>query len=207
MKKITLFTLGIFFLAANFSFAQDQNPLKVRELGLTFSNLDNFGLRFKCGSEKTLLRLTALLVNLNLNNEYGRTQDSIDNKSAGYGFEFRVGFEKRIVVVPKFNLILGSDLGIGYNYNYVKYESSYYYQNQDRTQWNVTPAIYFVFGAAYHIGAYFIVSAELTPYLSYSFGKVTQTFSATETVTTQNRFAFGVSNGGASITIAYRFVK
>ena len=206
MKKTCLATLLVVLIVADLSYAQDQKPLIVRELGLTFANLNNFGIRYKCGNQKTLLRLTALSVDLSANNTWGRSQDSIENKSTGFGFGFNIGFEKRIPVVPKFNLILGSDFGIRYNYNKYKNDdiySSYRFQKQ----WSVTPGIYFIFGAGYQIGTNFILSIEVSPSLTYTFGKEEFTRYGIETITTQSDLAFGLSNNSASITVAYRFTK
>ena len=95
MKKLFFAFLILFFSGMTLSFAQDQNPSRIREFGLTFSNLNSFGIRFKTGNQKTLLRFTALVLNLQMDKEYGRTQDSIDNKMTSAGVGLQAGFEKR----------------------------------------------------------------------------------------------------------------
>ena len=201
MKKTVLTILLLFFFGVNLSFAQDQTSSKIHELGLTFSNLDNFGIRYKCGNQKILLRFSALSMNLSSNNDWGRTQDSIDRKSTGYGAGFRIGFEKRIVVVPDFCLLLGSDLGFAYNYSKTDYG------NGVLKDWRITPEIFFVFGAAYQIGKNVVISAEVAPSLNYTHGRQQIIRSGSDTEITLNDVRFGLSNYGASITLAYKFIK
>jgi len=200
MKKLCLAIVILFFTGMTLSFSQDQPSLKVHELGLTFSNLDNFGIRYKTGNEKTLLRLTFVALNISSNKISGQNQT--DQTNTGMGAGFRIGFEKRIHLVQNFHLLLGSDLGISYTYNQQ--------ENGDNkaTQWVVSPAIYFVFGAAYQAGQHFIISAEITPSLFYNYGKQKTTQTGYNDIDiTNSTIAFGLSNNNASITVAYRLAK
>jgi hypothetical protein len=202
MKKLFLIISILFFSGMTATFAQDKAPARFRELGLAFSNLDNFGLRYKTGTQKTMLRLTAVVLNLRLDHNYGRTQDSIDNKMTGAGAGFGIGFEKHITLVEHFDLLLGSDLG--FSYNYTKVNSNGY----KSTQWTVVPSLKFVFGAAYQVGQHIVLSAEITPGFYYDYGKNTFTNSTNPEVEgTINNFWFGFANNPATITLAYRFIK
>jgi len=201
MKKCLFAFLILFFSGMTLLFAQDKTPSKAREFGLTFSNLDNFGILYKTGNDKTLLRLSLLALNLNTYHDYGRDIDSIDHKYTGMGAGFRIGFEKRILLVKNLNLILGSEIGISYSSN--RQEDD----NYKITQWNLSPGADFIFGVAYQPGEHFIISAEVTPGLAYLFGKSNVTRNHVTNEVTTNNLIFGLSNNNAAITIAYRFSK
>jgi len=204
MKKLFLTLMIFFFIGMTLAFSQDQTPSRVHEFGLTFSNLDNFGIRYKTGTQKTLLRLTLLAMNISASHHYGREQDSIDQKQTGMGAGLRAGFEKRILIVQNFQLLLGSDIGISYDFNKQDISDNTF----TMTEWRISPGIGFVFGAGYQIGQHFILSAEVTPSLYYTFGKRKYSSSSSSgSEVTNNNFSFGLSNMGASITFAYRFLK
>lgn len=206
MKNKILSTVVISLLLITNAFAQEQKPLKIREIGLTFANLDNFGIRYKTGNEKTLLRITMLAMNINSNNSWGKEQDSISSKHSGYGAGFRIGFEKPIEIEKNFNLFYGLDL-IG-AFNFQKSKVEYPFSNGEITNWSVSSGVAFVFGGSYHLGEHFRISAEISPSLMYTYQNDKSTTNEQPEVTTQSsNVGFGLSNYGASITIAYRFNK
>jgi hypothetical protein len=202
MKKFCLAIVILFFSGMTFSFSQDQPSSKVHELGLIFSNLDNFGIRYKTGNEKTLFRLTFVALNISSNQSSGQVQNGPDQKNTGMGAGLNLGFEKRIHLVQNFHLLLGSDLGISYIYNKEVFGS------YKATEWSVSPALYFVFGAAYQAGQHFLISAEIAPSLLYKYEKQkTERSGYDDTDITNKNLGFGLSNNSASITIAYRISK
>ncbi|MEI6898731.1 MAG: hypothetical protein WCL00_02540, partial [Bacteroidota bacterium] len=168
--------------------------VKMHELGLTFSSLNSFGLNYKTGSEKKLLRLSALF--LNASTDWGKGKDPI----TGAGVDLRIGFERRIAIVKNLDLKVGSDFGIAFNYNR---EGGDY----PTTVWQVSPVVAFVFGACYYIGDKFVLSAEVNPSLSYGYRhSINHMTNGGEVVTTSNSVYFGLNNI-ASLTLAYRFGK
>jgi hypothetical protein len=201
MKKFLFYLVILFFSGMAPLLSQTQPQARNMEFGLTFSSLDNFGLVFKTGSPKTLLRLSLLALNINSYHNYGQDKDSIDQKMTGMGAGFLIGFEKRIPVVQNFNLCLGSGIGISYYYN--KQDDG----NYKVTHWSIDPEINFIFGAVYQAGQHFIISFEITPALVYSYGKTTATKNDIETEVTSQNLALRLSNSNAGITIAYRFSK
>jgi hypothetical protein len=204
MKKLVIVVMILFSSGISLVYAQDQNSKKVSELGLTFSNLNQFGFDFKTGNEKMLLRMKVLFINLNTLHDYGQYHDSVDMRQNTMGAGFRLGFERRIPVAEKFHISLGSDLGINYNYQNQEYEGSSYTSKS----WTITPGVSFVFGAGYQISKHFILSAELAPTLNYMFGKQTLTYTSGNTDVLNTRLLnFGLSSSNAAITIAYRFLK
>jgi len=206
MKTIVLSALMITVFAATGCFAQEQNPPKVHEIGLTFANFDNFGIRYKTGSEKILLRITLLAMNLNLNNTWGEERDSTNHKSSGYGAGIRIGFEKPIPVAKNFNLYYGLDF-VG-NFDVQTSKDEYPDNHFESTSWTVSPGAAFVFGGSYTLGEHIRFSAELSPTLSYTYQNSKSTVNDQPEVTTQSgHVTFGLANYGASISVAYRFIK
>lgn len=209
MKNKILSTFVITLLLSSNLFAQEQKQARIHELGLTFANLNQFGIRYKTGNEKTLLRITALAMNLTSNNTYGRESDSTSHKNSGAGAGFRIGFEKPIVLVKNFNLLYGLDFLGGFNYQKYNDEERYNYHYQG-TIWSINTGIAFVFGGTYSLGDHFRFSAEISPALQYSYGEETRTVTGNEN---ENRnwksheIDFGLSNYGASLTVGYRFCK
>ena len=90
MKKIFIITMIIVLVVANITLAQDKTSTKVHELGLTFSSLNSFGLNYKTGTEKKLLRLSALF--LTASTSWGKGNDP----ATGAGFSVSIGCERRI---------------------------------------------------------------------------------------------------------------
>lgn len=57
MKKV----IGLFALLCGlFGSVYAQDAVKTKAVGLVFSNLDNFGVRYYFGSEKTVFRVTEI---------------------------------------------------------------------------------------------------------------------------------------------------
>ena len=194
MRKTIILTVFIAVLITSTSFAQGKSITRVHELGLTFSSLSSFGLNYKTGSEKNLLRLSALFLSGSAN--WGKGNDP----NTGAGIALFLGFEHRIGIGKNLDLKVGSDFGIFYNYN--KEGGDY-----PSTVWQITPSVSFVFGACYYIGDKFVLSAEITPNLAYSYRhETTHMTDGTEVVQTSNNIYFGLNNN-ASLTLAYRFGK
>ncbi len=209
MKTRTIcFTLLFFFCTTAIS-AQQEKTIRIHQVGISFSSLDYFGLHYKTGGEKTLLRLTLLSLNTDLSSSWGRPQDSIDMSSQHYGAGFRLGFEKRVPVVSKFDFIWGMETGCNYNYQKQEIESINLYNKQESITWGITPMIDLILGITYTISNHLVVGAEITPGVSYTFGKTKSTasspYSSRQTEVTNSEFHFGFSNGAACLTLAYRF--
>jgi len=196
MKKVkSIIMLSI--LMPLFSMAQESKS-SVREIGVNFSNLNNFGIRYKKGSETCLLRLTALSINGSNNNS---KHDSISNSQNNGGVGFNIGFEKRKAINDKLSLYHGLDLLISYQYNGSNQTPS---TSKSHT-WSISPGLGLVFGLNYKITNAFYVGAELEPYVRYSFGKTTSTNnSGVDISQTNTGYSYGISNSGASFTLTYR---
>ncbi len=205
MKKTVLTFTLLFALISGASFAQQNPKTRIHQVGINFSTLNSFGLHYKTGNEKTLLRLSFLSLNLGSSAEWGKPEDSLDYKTQNYGAGFRLGFEKRVQVVSQLNFIWGLEAGLNYTYN--KQSAEYPNSNFTRTEWHMTPLVDVVIGLTYTIANHLVVGVEITPGIQYSFGKVKN---ITETQTSENTtssFGFGFNNNAAALSVAYRFGK
>ena len=205
MKTIVFcFTTLLMFFTLG-TYAQQENSLRIHQVGITFTSLNQFGINYKTGNEKTLLRLSLLSLNLRNQAEWGRPEDSLDVKTQGYGVGFRLGFEKRVPVVAHLDFIWGIEAGCNYSYN--KQIAKAPYSNLERKDWNTTPLVNFIAGVNYTISDHLVIGAEITPGIQYSYGK-TKTINNSQTVeTTSSSFGFGFSSSSASLSLAYRFAK
>lgn len=197
MKKVLLVSMTIFSIMPLLSIAQDAAP-KVREVGLNFSNLNNFGIRYKCGTEKTLLRLTLLSINGSSNaSDVGL---DLSNQS-NLGFGFNIGFEKRKVINEKFDFYYGLDLLTSYNY------STFKQYDTNRETWSASPGLGLVLGLRYKISNEFNISAEVVPSFRYSTGNTSSTLNGVTQEWPTSGYSYGINNSSASLTLAYRFGK
>lgn len=197
MKKALLVSLTIFTILPLFSISQDIKP-RVHEVGLNFSNLNNFGIRYKCGKDKTLLRLTLLSLNGNNNNT---KIDSLVNNQSSAGFGFNIGFEKRKSINETFDCYYGLDLLNSYTYNKNVNNQS---KTSNETS-SISPGLGLVLGLRYILNNEFSVSAELIPSIKYSTGKIINTNQGIKVAQTTSSYSFGLFNSNASLTLAYRF--
>ncbi len=202
--RIILFTAIIVFISIT-AFSQDEKPVRMHEIGLSFSSLNSFGLQYKTGSEKTLLRLSALSLNMGNDSQWGRPEDSLEIKQQHFGVAFRLGFEKHVPIVSKLDFIWGFEGGI--NFTYQKNKAKSLYNNNEQTQWRLGPSVNLVLGVTYTFAGHFVLGAELTPDIYYNYGEGKTTSGTHTAETTTSTFGAGFSNNPASLSLAYRFGK
>ena len=106
--KNFIILIAVFGLFISPAIAQTDANLRYHEFGINFSSLNNFGLRYKFGNEKTMLRVSLLAVNLQSSNKQGQESDSSKIKQTGYGAGLRIGFDHKIPLFSTFNLLLGA---------------------------------------------------------------------------------------------------
>ncbi|MCX6305339.1 MAG: hypothetical protein NT040_10245 [Bacteroidetes bacterium] len=201
----------IAFLSLIFSFisfgvyAQQEKPGHVNQFGINFSSLNSFGIHYKTGTEKTLLRLSLLTLDLGAGKHWGRPADSLENKEISYGAGFRLGFEKHVTLAPKFDFIWGVEAGCNYSYQKQKTESKAI--TMETSAWWVSPLANLILGATCKVSDHVVIGAEITPGIIYSYGKATNTSMDQTLEQTNSKFDFGFSNNYASLSLAYRFGK
>lgn len=205
MKKIVLSFAMLFACVSSGVFAQTNPVPRIHQVGINFSSLNQFGIHYKTGNEKTLLRLSLLSLNLGIDNEWGRAEDSLETKHQRYGIGFRLGFEKFVRVVEHLDFIWGLEAGCDFAYNRQKNNSIV--NNYERFSYGVAPEVNLLLGVTYTIADHLVLGAEITPYLQYTFGKVKTTSGDLTLETTTSSVGFGFNSGSASLSVAYRFGK
>ena len=185
MKKV----IGLFALLCGlFGSVYAQDAVKTKAVGLVFSNLDNFGVRYYFGSEKTVFRVTALSMVAN-KYETVSPDGNTTSKRAGFGLTF--GIEFPTPIAEKLDFIYGLDLGGNYS------------SNSEESAGNTTKSstygvgLNLIAGVTYNVNPNFAVGVELLPGLNYN-------YSESGDVNLKN-LNFGLTNNSAAITVRYRF--
>ena len=194
--------LGIFM--SLYSLAQETQNQK--EVGIVFRNLDDFGLTFRTGTNRSLWRFSTLLAS---GSNFEETTDSIENKQSGRGFGIGFGREYRESISDKIELRFGADLTFSYRYSKVDFDNNSSVDRErftERTTYH--PGINLVFGLNYLINN-LVIGAELLPNFSYITGTSVERDSRSndglERKTDISGFNYGLSNSSALLSLAYRF--
>jgi hypothetical protein len=193
MKKITFFLIALFIVPL-YSLAQDVSE-HVREIGLNLHSTSNFGIRFKCGNNKTLLRLT---VN-SLNGSETHQNGSSYSKSKSFGAGINFGIERRKLISDNLYFYYGSDILASYNKSSNKLNGE-----GDNSDWTIAPGIGFVLGLVFNINSILNVSAEAMPSIWYSYNESTNSGIIFNKYTNKG-INYGLISPGANITFSYKF--
>lgn len=176
-----------------------------QEIGLAFSNLDNFGLTFKTGTRNAMWRLNTLLVS---GSDIEEISESEENSQNTIGFGIGLGREYRKEIIEHLELRYGADLSFRYN----KTEQNRIDKldtNNDSYSKRITyqPGINLVLGLNYVINNTIVIGAELLPNFTYISGEQTQNdINSNEEIKTDiSGFSYGLSNTSALLTLSYRF--
>jgi len=187
------FTIAIFVVA--------QEKPKIKEVGIVFSNLENFGLSFKIGKEKALWRINTLLID---GGNLEETMDSVVSKTSSIGFMFGVGREYRKTIAKNLELRYGADLSFRFLKNKLDFNDNENTRLSTRTYYE--PRFNLVFGFNYVIKEQLIIGAEILPYFSYTFGSMVEEFSDDDKRETDiSRIDYGLSNTSIMVSVGYRF--
>jgi hypothetical protein len=203
MKKslmiLLCFSMPLFLMA--------QESIKQNEIGLVFNNLNNFGLTYRTGSNKSLWRFNTLFISGDSRDE---TSDSTVIKQNSTGFGLRFGKEYRKDIVDNLELRFGIDLSFTFSQSKYNYNDKTI-QDEDRLdeQTTLSPGIDLVFGLNYIINDKIVIGAELLPNLSYTFGTSTEKYpyvnNGSEVKSDISEFNYGLSNNSVLVSLAYRF--
>lgn len=189
MKKNSILFFLTFFIL-NISVAQEKT--RINEIGLYFTDFDNFGVRYKTGNDNLLFRITAL--SLNALKSRSQNEGGVYFNETISGLGFNLGIEKPIKVNEKFNLYYGAELRNSFFYQKVDYGNP----NQPEVKTNnFGIGLGFVMGVSYYLKPDIKISAELIPGINYnhnnSDGNKTNTFN------------LGFTNNLPGITLSYKF--
>lgn len=188
-----------------------QENSKQREVGLVFSNFDNFGISYKTGTKRSLWRYNTLIVRGNNNKEDGDFEKITRNNT---GFELKFGKEFRRDISDKLEFRFGADLS--FRYRDIKYENESKIDNVVTLKNNRTvyePGLNLVLGFNYVVNDNIIIGAEMLPFVRYSTG-TSETRERNYSVNSNtyidvdsdiSGFSYGLSNSSVMLSVAYRF--
>ena len=198
----------LFFLIAAVSvsiLSGARKPEKLNELGVTTLNLNDFGITYRIGNDKSVWRFNAVLIN---GSRSKNNDDNMERTSSACGTGFQVGKERRKKTGEKFELRYGLDLS--FNYNKSKHTGKDN-QNQDNDYKYIVisyePGINLVLGFNFVFAENFLVGAEFLPYIHYT-GQINKDydFRAGEYRITNTRgLVYGLSSNSVRLSLVYRF--
>lgn len=187
MKRLSiLLVLTICFLNNVVS----QEKSKSKEIGIYFSNLDAFGIRYKSGNEKTMFRLTAVSLSIGSSSDDNGSGISQDRIYSGFGLN--LGLEFPVKINDQFNFYYGGELQTSYYYDKTKITGS-----ADTKTNTYGAGLGFIMGFSYTFKSNISLSAEIVPSFNYRYSKMGER--------KYSSYGFGLSNNSAGITIGYKF--
>jgi len=185
--------------------AQDKPPSRYNEFGIIFSDLNNFGLRYKHGGETTSLRVSLLAMDMVSNKQTSGQNSGGSFKQSEIGGGFRLGFDSKVKLFPAFCLLLGAEAGLSCDYGHFTLETNGVTTDDHKIK-SYTPSISFIFGVNYVIKEHLVFGAEINPSVFYAFQ--TETYSKPSEYTNKLQILqFKLASTGAGLYIAFRFGK
>lgn len=202
MKK----TLMILLSLSMSYFIMAQEKEKQKEIGLVFSNLNNFGLTYKSGTDQSLWRFNTLFIS---GKNMEQTEDSSVYNQNRMGFGIKFGKEYRKVIVENLELRYGADISFTYSHSKTdKDDKSVNDYDWQREQTIYSPGINLVLGLNYVINDNFVIGAEMLPNFTYvkEISETKNIYNSDEELESDNSgFNYGLSNSSVLLSLAYRF--
>jgi hypothetical protein len=208
LKKLT-FAFFLLIVSQFYSIAQDA-PNKVRELGINMSSLNSFGIRYKTGNSKTLLRITLLALN---GYNYKAKPDTLAPNQNSFGGSLHIGFERRKTITDKVTFYYGLEALGSYTGGTVQYINASNAYSEKITTSSPLIGAAVVLGFNYNINSNLLLAAEILPGVNYNFQQTNYSYSKNINSTYAPKNEKYNINGlsynliGANVTLAYRFNK
>ena len=202
MKKTLLLLLCV-----SMSYAlMAQETVKKKEVGLVFSSLNQFGLTYKTGTDKSLWRFNTLFLS---GDNMKNTSDSTVGKQNSMGFGVKIGKEYRKNIIEKLEFRYGADLSFSYSHSKSTYnDNTIYSYERFNEQTSYTPGVNLVLGLNYLISENLIIGAEVLPYFRYTSGTAKEKNRQYGDIVFENDisgFSYGLSNSSVLLSLVYRF--
>lgn len=159
MKKLTFLLVLTFICTTLFS----QEFSKRKEVGLTFSNLDHFGLTYRVGTDKALWRYNLAVMNLGFRNE---DKNGVKENRFNFSLSLGIGREFRKSISPELDFRYGGDLSLSYAYSKEKNTNPSLERSQTFNGFSTSAGL--VLGFNYKLSDQLIFGAELLPRLDYN---------------------------------------
>ena len=192
-------------LLSYLSYSQD--TAKIKEIGITTANLNDFGITYRQGNSKSVWRFNAITSNISFSNE-SNSDDPNEISRTGFSLGFQAGKEWRKVIKPKFELRFGADIGFRYN------TSDYERFNTDSLAIAYTandkfyrPSINAVLGFNFVFSDNFLMGAEFQPSIYYTKSRSESYLANTQetNIRESETFGFGFSTNAIRMSLLYRF--
>ena len=204
MKKTILMAL---LLTGGLSQTNAFSQAKNREIGLKTSNLTNYRLIYK-QERKTpgkYLRFDAG-ANINFRNTY---DSNAKHNTFGSNISLRLGFENRINLSEKFELIHGLMPNLKFGFQYDKINPSQ--SNFPKTQLQTITAqigLGYIVGAQYNINEHFSIGAEIIPSLNVGYSNSRTNSAPNLPISSINQIFSNINiTSAAGLFLMYKFNK
>ncbi len=184
-----------------------QEKTKQKEVGLSFSNLDEFGITYKVGTQKAMWRFNTLLLTGGKNTLKYPEQAKVINNN--FGFDLMVGREYRTSIDDNFEFRCGFDLSFS-NYKLTHEDKTM----EDSHDWRKTVSkessygFNLVFGFNYVFKNKLVVGVEALPNVSIIDGEIKKSAYYGDFETEKSDISgsrYGLKNSSVLLTLAYRF--
>lgn len=159
MKKTLLILAALTITYSLMAQEAEKQKQRQKEVGLVFTNLNNFGLTYRTGTAKSLWRINTLVLN---GNDMNESSEFIARKNSYMQVGGAIGREYRQIIADNLELRFGSDLGFTYakSKSVVKNKTEEIIERQvaedERTTYS--PSINLVFGFNYIIKSNFLLA-------------------------------------------------
>jgi hypothetical protein len=183
-----------------------QEVAKKKEVGIVFSNFDNFGATFRVGNDRSLWRFsTVLLSGGNGENTNSGNPNSVNN-SSNFGTRISFGKEFRNSISEKFYLRYGADVFTGLQTTKSETKNSVTAERTTVTSKDFNVGFNVVIGGGYAFGEKFLLGVELLPYVQYRESSTKYTSTNAEPSTTDSSgFYYGLSSTSVVLSLVYRW--
>lgn len=196
MKRVILMAFGL-CLALQMN---AQETPKKQEVGIVFSDLNNFGLTYRVGNAQALWRFNTLLINGRVNNSYGDSTDIINTR---FGTSLSVGREYRKPITEKLTFRYGLDLFTALNTQHQKVDDKTVNdQDQNNRSTAFRPGINAVIGVNYALGDGLLLGVEILPFVSYDIN-INESINSFQT--SAGALNYGLTNTSTQLSLVYQF--
>lgn len=180
-----------------------QEKTKIQEVGITFSNLDRFGITYRIGKEHKRWRFNLIQSNIEENE---RRDDFNNYQTENFSINVGLGREIRKSIGDDLYFRYGLDLTLGYfrnrNLRFGRQNSENDFIRIDRG-WEAM--LSFVGGLNYEFNDRLLMGIAIFPSFGYENSRSKDDFDGDTSESSGSGYFIRLSNGGALISVVYAF--
>jgi hypothetical protein len=186
-------------------YGQDDQEVRIKEVGLTFYNLDGFGITYRIGKQNAVWRFNTGFAS------GGRTYIG-DNTNSSFQIGASAGREWRKELTEKLDFRYGFD--VQYNYSKRTNEGNFNGFPLENIFYTSSGGVGAVIGFNYEISSSLFIGAEILPFVNFNYNQnntvsvINDPFGNTylqEFVDYNYSESFGIQNNSALISLIYRY--